>query len=84
MEEIIIDRTCSLDSGGKKCVVQKLWWGTSQKCSLGRMRKKWEKKVMISVKLIGFEDGRRVKLVQDHVWWWILVLMVLNLQLPLS
>jgi hypothetical protein len=40
---------------------------------------RWENNFSISPKEIGYEDANRTKLAQDHIWWLVLVIVMLKL-----
>jgi hypothetical protein len=50
---------------------------------LRRLRRRWKDNIKMDLNEIGFEDGRWMKLAQDHVQWQALVLIALNLQVLL-
>jgi hypothetical protein len=49
---------------------------------LGRPRHRWEDNIKIDLREMGIDGVNWIQLVQDRVWWWTSVSMVMNLQVP--
>ena len=50
------------------------------KRSLGRSRRRWDDKIEMDLKQVGFDAGDCIDLAHDRVQWWACIWTAMNLQ----
>jgi hypothetical protein len=66
--------------GDERNVYRVLMGKPEGKKPLGRPRRRWEDRIRMDLREIGWESVDCIQLAQDRDWWWALVNMVMNLR----